>query len=221
MNFEIPPCVLFDLDGTVLDSLPGIDSSFRHACRSEGVPEPMVDLRPMLGPPIRSIFARTLNANDDELLDRLEAAFRANYDAEGWRKTSCYWGARQVLTALKRRGHRLFVVSNKPQHISVRILEHHSLLPLFEGLYTRDSRKPPYTSKTEMVRQLLTDYDVSGPECLLVGDTMEDIQASTGNGMDAVWMEHGYGEVLPDVPVKYRVRSFEEFLDRAGIGESR
>jgi len=220
VSFSIPRCVLFDLDGTLLDSLPGIVHSVNHACREVGLPKPEEDFRTLLGPPIRKIFAKVVCTENAEQLDRLEAVFRLHYDAEGWRKTRCFAGARETLELLKGSGRRLFVASNKPIHISLEILENESLLPLFETIYTRDSRQPPYTSKTEMVGDLLNVHSVRCSECLLVGDTMEDIQAAMGNGIDAVLMEHGYGEVSPDVPVRYRVRNFAEFLDCAEMGVS-
>lgn len=221
MRSKIPPFVLFDLDGTLLDSLPGIAHSVKHACSAAGVPEPEADLRTLLGPPIRSILASVVRTEDAQLLDRLEAAFRSNYDAEGWRKTSCFEGVLETLEALRAHGCRLFVVSNKPLHIAVKVLDYEALLPLFEKIYTRDSREPSYTSKTEMVRDFLRDYDVPCSECLMVGDTMEDITASAANGMATAYMEHGYGEVLRDVRVGYRLRSFADFLDSLAIGSAR
>lgn len=221
MNLQSLRCVLFDLDGTLLDSLPGIVHSVNHACRAMGVPEPDADLRPLLGPPIRSIFAKVTSTQDAALLDRLEAAFRSHYDTEGWRMTSCFAGASQMLQAMQARGCRLFVMSNKPLHISLQILELESLLSLFEKIYTRDSRKPPYASKAEMLGEFLLDHGVPPSECLLVGDTMEDITASAANGVPAAFMQHGYGNLPSEVAVQYRLQNFAEFLDVVAIGEAR
>lgn len=221
MNFQIPPCVLFDLDGTLLNSLPGIAHSVNYACRVVGVPEPHVDLRCLLGPPIRSILSKAVPTNDASLLDRLEKTFRCNYDTEGWQKSSCYEGAREALEAMRANGHQLFVVSNKPRHISLRILEFETLLPLFERIYTRDSRRPPYASKAEMIQGFLSDYGKSSSECLMVGDTMDDITAAAANQMAAAFMQHGYGTVPSDVPVKLRLRSFSDFLACLAMEEAR
>jgi phosphoglycolate phosphatase len=209
---RIPLCVLFDLDGTLLDSLPGIVFSINHACRAVGLPEPLIDLRSLLGPPIRAILATAAPAADAALLDRLEAAFRSIYDSEGWQMASCFPGARDALHALKAGGHRLFVVSNKPRHIALRSLERESLLPVFERIYTRDSRRPPYTSKSEILQSLLADHQLSPSDCLMVGDTMDDINASAANQIAAAFMEHGYGQLSADVPVSFRLRSFADFL---------
>lgn len=217
MSLQAPKFILFDLDGTLLDSLPGIVHSVSCACRAVGVAEPASDLRMLLGPPIRSIFATVLRTQDAELLDRLEAAFRSNYDTEGWRKTRCFAGTRELLETLRGKGCRLFVVSNKPRHISLRILEWEGIESFFEKVYTRDSRRPAYGSKAEMVRDFLDEAGVSASECLLVGDTVEDIRASAANGMAAALMEHGYGEVPQDVQVRYRLRGFAGFMESVAM----
>src|SRR5450432_939296 len=147
--------VFFDLDGTLLDSLPGIAYSAEAAFAACGLPQREVDLRGLIGPPIRAILARmSLRATEIEL-DALERAFRASYDSEGWRRTPHYEGAAESLRALKKAGKRLFVVSNKPRHISVRILEVEGTLSLFEEVVTRDSREPAYAGKLEMLVPLL------------------------------------------------------------------
>lgn len=212
MTLQIPQYILFDLDGTLLDSLPGITHSVNHACRVVGLPEPQVDLRGLLGPPIRAIFSKAVPTDDTALLVRLEAAFRASYDTEGWQKTTCFEGARTALEALGANKRRLFVISNKPLHISLRILERDALLPLFERIYTLDSRLPAYTSKTDMIQNFLSDYAISSSNCLMVGDTMDDITASAANQMATAFMEHGYGELPPEVQVSFRLRSFSDFL---------
>ena len=212
MSFQLFQFILFDLDGTLLDSLPGIAFSVNYACREAGVPEPAVNLRSLLGPPIRTIFSKAVPTDDSVLLDRLEAKFRASYDAEGWQKTSSFEGARATLETMQAAGHRLFVVSNKPLQVSLRILEREALLPLFERIYTPDSRIPSYVSKAEMLQSFLNDYGASASDCLMVGDTMDDINSSAVNHIEVALMEHGYGKVHANVPVRFRLRSFSDFL---------
>jgi phosphoglycolate phosphatase len=213
MNGPLPSCILFDLDGTLLDSLPGIEFSIREACRMVGLPEPKVNLRNLLGPPIRSILSRALLTDNPALLDRLEQAFRTSYDTEGWRRTSCFDGALETLVMMKAGGHRLFVVSNKPRHISLKILEREGMLPLFEQIYTRDSRTPACT-KQELLHEFLSQYGVSSPDCLMVGDTMEDASAAAAAGIAFIYMTHGYGELVqaPGVPIAHKLDRFSQFL---------
>ena len=195
MGSRLPKCLLFDLDGTLLDSLQGIVLSVHQACRSVGLPEPTVDLRSLLGPPIRTILSRAVATDDPLLLDQLEAAFRASYDSEGWQKTLCFEGVAETLATMHAQRHRLFVVSNKPRDISIRILKREKLLPLFEQIYTRDSKFPPWTSKKDMLISFLRENRLRPLDCLIVGDTMEDVEAAAANGIDFVYMTHGYGQL--------------------------
>ena len=214
-------CLLFDQDGTLVDSLPGIEFAIHRAFQAVGMPSPNVELKQFLGPPIRSIFSALAATGDSALLDRMEAAFRSSYDSEGWQMTRCFTGARETLEALDAEGHRLFMVTNKPRRVTLRILERERLLPLFERIYTRDSRTPPYVSKAEMLRNLLRDCVVSPSQCLMIGDSMEDVNASGAVNIPFALMEHGYGQITHAAPVAMRLFNFSQFLTYSTRGCSR
>jgi phosphoglycolate phosphatase len=206
--------VFFDLDGTLLDSLPGIAFSAQAAFAACGLPQREVDMRGLIGPPIRAILAcMSMDAAESEL-DALERAFRASYDSEGWKRTPHYAGAAEALRAMKAHGKRLFIVSNKPRHISVRILEAEGTLALFDEVVTRDTRDPPYRDKLEMLVHLLRKWEMRAEDSLMVGDTIEDAEAASNCGMQFCLMTHGYGDVPLDarVPVALRVGHFSELM---------
>lgn len=213
MSGSLPSNILFDLDGTLLDSLPGIAFSIHEACREVGLPEPKINLRRLLGPPIRIILSQAVATTDAAVIDPLEKAFRNSYDNHGWRKTRCFDGAKAALQTMKAGAHRLFVVSNKPRAVSLRILEREELLPFFEKIYSRDS-SALVLSKEEMLHGFLSDYGVSPQDCLMVGDTIEDATAAASAGIGFAFMTHGYGELAstPSVPVTHRFDSFSQFL---------
>ena len=83
---------------------------------------------------------------------------------------------------------------------------------LFERIYTRDSKEPPYVSKADMVHALLTDQHLSSQDCVMVGDTIEDASAASMNQIDFIFMEHGYGELSSAYPVLLKLGSFSEFM---------
>ena len=149
---RIPQCLLFDQDGTLFDSIPGIEYSVRAAFAAAGLDDSELDLRRWIGPPIRTILSKAAKTDDQALLDRLERAFRVSYDSEGWRRTPCFPGVVEMLAAMKSAGHRLFVVTNKPREVSLKILEMQGIAAHFEQVYTRDSTEPPYASKAGMLR---------------------------------------------------------------------
>jgi phosphoglycolate phosphatase len=202
--------VFFDLDGTLLDSLPGIRYSAEAAFAACGLARGQVELRGLIGPPIRTILAKMAEGEGGGVsegeLDALEQAFRMSYDSEGWKRTPHFAGAAEALRAMKAAGRRLFVVSNKPRHISVRILEAEGTLGLFEEVVTRDSREPVYAGKREMISMLLAKHGLAARECLMVGDTIEDAEAASDTGMRFCLMTHGYGDLPKDSSVDVAVR---------------
>jgi phosphoglycolate phosphatase len=214
MITPLPGSILFDLDGTLLDSLPGIEFSVRAAFASCGLPLVHENLRGLIGPPIRTILSQAGDVRQGSSLDALEMAFRLSYDSEGWRKTTCYPDAVVVLRTLREQAHRLFVISNKPRHISVQILEREAILDLFEEIVTRDSRSPAYPGKEEMIRHLLAEHGLSPDDCLIIGDTMEDAIAAATNGIRFLCMTHGYGAGMdaPTVLVDWKLDSFSQLL---------
>jgi phosphoglycolate phosphatase len=213
-RFRIPRCVFFDLDGTLLDSLPGIAYSLRAAFAACGLRMMELDLRTLVGPPVRTMLRRLGSGLSEDELDRLEGEFRASYDGSGWRMTHCYPGAHEMLGAMRERGLRLFVVSNKPRHIAMRILEAEAIAALFEEIVTKDSRQPPYAGKDDMMVTLLAAHRLQPGDCVMVGDTVEDGLAAAKAQMRFVLMIQGYG-VIPEsaeVPVSLRVKNFSEFM---------
>lgn len=209
---NLPQAIFFDLDGTLLDSLPGIMFSMEQAFLACGLPMQPIDLRGVIGPPIRTILGFASKQASSTELDLLERAFRSSYDSEGWQKTSVFAGANIMLREAHALGVPLFVISNKPRHISVRILEREEMAPLFTAIVTRDTRNPPYTGKAQMIEHLIHSFQLSAARCIMVGDTEEDAHASSVMQVPFAFMSHGYGELTPALAVALRLNSFSELL---------
>ena len=204
--------IIFDLDGTLVDSLAGIEYSVDHALAAKGYRARTTGLRPLIGPPIRHILSEISRETGAQALDGLEAAFRASYDAEGWKKTVLMSGAERALNEAATAGCRMFLVTNKPYGATTRIVEHFDIANYFERIVCRDSATPHYSSKAEMLRSLITQDGVSAETSLLVGDTREDFEAATEIGMAAAILASGYGsstEGPADQP-PYRIRALDE-----------
>jgi len=194
MSDLLPKAIAFDLDGTLIDSLPGIQFSIDSAMARCGVRQRNIDLRSIIGPPIRVILSLLADGTEASL-DDLETAFRRSYDSDGWTRTKLFPGTAAVLATLQAEGIRLFVVTNKPRHISMKILEQAQIDRVFEGIITRDSRQPPYSNKREMLDHLRNCYGLYGPDCLFVGDTEEDGVAAAESGLKFALVTYGYGTI--------------------------
>ena len=210
--FHLPQALFFDLDGTLLDSLPGIAFSIEQAFAACGLPMQALHLGEVIGPPIREILALAATEATDSDLNLLERAFRNSYDSEGWQKTPLFPGSSPMLHEASVLGIRLFVVSNKPRHIAVKILEREGVLSLFGAIVTRDSSDPAYRSKAQMIEHLLGVFQLDAARCIMIGDTEEDAIAASEMLVPFAWMAHGYGKIPPSLDVALRINSFPELL---------
>ena len=144
--------VLFDLDGTLIDSVPGMNSS-NCSPRGSITNGRCSGLAAVYGPPIREVLAIALRhlsqfvITDD--LDALEMAFRKSYDAVGWRMSVLYPGVVETLHSLVAEHFRCFIVTNKPTLSASNILRELNIAQLFVDAFSRDSRHPAFKSKGE------------------------------------------------------------------------
>ena len=210
--------LVFDLDGTLIDSLPGIAASLEVAFRAAGKPLPPRDLRTVIGPPIRKIALALDSSLAEDEVEAIALAFRAHYDSEGWRATVLFPRVEQGLRNMQRAGRRLFIVTNKPRLATRQILQQYELEPLFEAIFSRDSRTPQYASKAEMLGDLMARYALPPAESLMVGDTHEDQQAAAANGLHFAHAAYGYG-AAPGA--QYVLGAFDELEGLARLGEAK
>jgi phosphoglycolate phosphatase len=199
--------LIFDLDGTLIDSSPGIAASLNAAFEAVGRHLPTVEIRRIIGPPI-NVMARKIEPSlTDSEVAAIEQKYRTEYDTEGWRETVPYEGVLESLLRLNEAGLRLFVVTNKPKIPARKILGHLGMSPVFEAVFTRDTRTPMYTSKTEMLAGLIANHRLEAATSAMVGDTQEDQEAAVGNGLQFIHATYGYG-IVPEA--KLAAVRFEE-----------
>lgn len=194
---EIHPIrsLLFDLDGTIIDSCPGIAAALSAAFRAAGRIMPTADLRTIVGPPIRIIAARIDSTLTEGELLQIEQAYRAAYDSDGWLDTLLFDGVFPVLQELREAGAQLFVVTNKPRIPTAKILSHFGMTDLFQEILTRDSRTPGYSGKAEMLSTLLLRHRLSPESTVMIGDTVEDRDAAIANSLEFIHARYGFGSI--------------------------
>jgi phosphoglycolate phosphatase len=187
--------LLFDLDGTLVDTLPGIEYSCRAAASAILPQREFPGLRGRIGPPIREIFQKIFLDLTPDTLDGLENRFRASYDTEGWLKSEAYPQVAETLTELRRREVRCFVVTNKPALATGRILEHVGLRQYFDQAVSPDSRPERFASKAEAIAYLLEQHELKCDDSWFVGDSKDDADAAKACTLRFIAVVYGYGEV--------------------------
>jgi phosphoglycolate phosphatase len=184
-------CVIFDLDGTLVDSLLDITVSLNHALQEVGLkPLSAAQTRSLVGEGISRLIEKALMAQGrPELKDKVAELFLQHYSVHLLDATRPYPGVAQTLQAL--RGFRKAVISNKRESLTERVLQGLGLRGHFDlvvGADTLPQKKP----SPEPVLYVLKQLSLGPQEAILVGDSPYDIQAAHGAGLKCVAVSYGY-----------------------------
>ena len=137
--------ILFDLDGTLTESGPGIKNGVRYALESVGIVEENdAVLETFIGPPLVESFAREYGKSKEEGF-RLQEVFREYYGKKGIYENEPYPGVRELLTRLQERGHILVLASSKPFDMAMKVLTHFDLREFFSILVCGEDQGPLFT----------------------------------------------------------------------------
>jgi len=190
--------VIFDLDGTLIDSAQGILSSFAGAFAACQM-QPCRELNPSLvGPPLLETLADLAGTDDPATLQQLAEAFKVIYDETGYRKTTVFPGVEAMLGSLAASGCQLYVATNKRRLPTSRIVEFLGWHQYFEGIYSLDAFTPALKSKAALLGELLHLHAIDVRSAVYVGDRHEDGEAAAANELGFLLAEWGYdGKQLP------------------------
>ena len=196
MSATPPQAVLFDFDGTLIDSAPGILASFEAALRATGR-APAVPLAPsLIGPPLAKTVATLIGHDDPAAVQPVVDAFRADYDTVGYRATKVYEGVVAMLDGLAEAGIALHIVTNKRIAPTRRILEHLGWTARFTGIYALDALEPAAPHKPALVAEVLRRERLAAARCWMVGDSAEDRRSAETNGLRFFAAAWGYGAAI-------------------------
>jgi phosphoglycolate phosphatase len=187
-----PDVVLFDLDGTLSDSAPGILAALRHAFAKHGLP-PLDDAiaRSMLGPPFAESFPMLLGGA--ERVPEVIASYREHYGNGGMFSATAYDGIPELLGGLHAQGVRMAVATSKLEEYAVPIVEHLGLAGYFETV-CGDLRDSSRGSKALVIAESLRRMGRSDTVGLLmVGDRRHDVVGAREHGIPCVGAAWGYG----------------------------
>jgi phosphoglycolate phosphatase len=184
--------VLFDLDGTLVDSTPGIWASVRATAAALGLAEPTpAQLRAMVGPPLQEGFAQVLGLGPADT-DRAVAAYRAHYAAGALLDVTVHDGIPELLATLRDDGALLAVATSKPEPFARRVLEHTGLLAAFASVHgaTLDGT---VRHKDQVVGLALAAHP-GGRAPVLVGDRAHDVLGAAAHGLPCIGAGWGPAE---------------------------
>lgn len=203
---------IFDLDGTLTDSKPGILRCLTNTLEAHRIAW-TGPLDWFIGPPAGQSLRRLMPDADEPSRAALLHDYRLCYDATGWAENSVYPGVPEVLERLRDAGWQLFVCTSKREDFALRILEKFSLTPYFVAVYA-DTVGSLHHSKTELLGRLLAEQSLDPAATTMVGDRNFDIEAARANGVTSIAVTYGYGtsDELASAHPDYTCNTVEDLL---------
>ena len=213
--------VIFDLDGTLLDSYSGILGSLRHTLEGLGI-HGMSDreIAGWIGPSIYHSFAGAMPGATDDEVHAAVTAYRDHYADIGWKDCRPYAGVYDMLRDVRASGARMYVATAKAEYIAVKMTAAWELDPLVDGVHgsKRDGR---HADKGDLLEYILEAEALDPRRCVMVGDRSSDILGAHRHGIRSVAVTWGYGsrEELDGADATETVTAMKELSERLrGMG---
>jgi phosphoglycolate phosphatase len=193
--------ILFDLDGTITDSAPGITRSLASMFEHLGLPVPgPAELLRYVGPPILDSFRDLAGFTAEEAQHALEV-YRIPYLKHGLYESAVYEGVPEVLAAIHASGVPLSTATSKPETPAKLILHHFELAQYFDHI-TGASDDEVRSAKADVVAEALRRLDAAGADIsnpVMVGDREHDVKGAAANGVPTIFVDWGYGSPAEQV----------------------
>lgn len=186
--------VLFDLDGTLADSSPGITAAINATLVAIGSDEvPVAELMPRIGPPLHETFSALLAEREPSPseLDEVVADYRRRYAQGMVAGSSPYAGIHELLAALHEQERILAVATSKAQPLAQVLLDDLGLGGFFTAVC--GPVPPSRETKTQTVRKALGALGRHAHGAVMIGDRLHDIEGARANGLPSIGVLHGFG----------------------------
>ena len=186
--------IIFDLDGTLTDSKPGIVHSIQYSLSRVGIDEQdEKKLESFVGPPLMSTYRDTYGLTEEKRRQAYEA-FQEVFTTKGMFDNRPYEGIPELLARLKASGKKLYIGPSKPEVHAITILKHFGLYQYFDvikGAKLGDENE----SKADTIAKVLREIpQEEWNKTVMVGDRKYDIEGGRANGLATVAVSYGYAD---------------------------
>ena len=179
--------VIFDFDGTINDTSPGIFAAFKKTLDVFGVDYSKVDFRRHIGPPLEYSFRELVG--DDKWMEAIPVYRKIFIEDDGLRNSKLYDGVKETLAAVKKCGYVVALATSKYEPFALESLKMLDIEQYFDYVYAQNDRRQ---YKDEILSQLIGDNGWDKSLCVMVGDTHFDVQGAHANGIDVIAVTYGF-----------------------------
>lgn len=217
--------LLFDLDGTLTDSIPGITRSVAYALSYFDIHvDDLNKLRPFVGPPLRESFGEYYQFTDEQIAKAIDK-YHERYADKGLYENEVYAGIPEFLEKARKQGYQLMVATSKPEVLAKRILKHFHLDSCFSFIGGSGMDGSRYT-KADVIDYVLHENGVTDlGKVVMIGDRKHDMIGAGKVGIDSIGVLYGYGDreelseagagyIVDDVEGLAKLLLKDECLDR-------
>lgn len=183
--------IVFDFDGTIIDSQRGIARAFQQALATKNIEESIEVIQGLIGPPLTQTIIDKYGFTEEER-DRAMKIHMTYYETEGLYESRIYDGVKEMFQAIKDKRIPLLIATNKPQDFAEKQLEHYGLDEYVDQLRGNDRAQKRGTKKM-FIKEVLDEAKVSPEKALMVGDRDADLLPAKELGMDTAGVVYGYG----------------------------
>lgn len=184
--------LLFDLDGTLLNSYEGIYNSFVYTFKKHKIDFPKNGVKAFIGPPLVDSF-RTL-INDEATINLMVLSYREHYLPKGQFESSLYEGVIPMLDNFYKRGYNLYIATCKPDKIAREILKTKGIDKYFKGIYAAIDDSSAST-KQAVLKNLFHNEKIEKNKSLMIGDSIYDILGAEDSGIKVAIATYGFGDL--------------------------
>ncbi|NQW58323.1 MAG: HAD family hydrolase [Polynucleobacter sp.] len=182
--------MIFDFDGTILDSSGNVLLELRSSIEKNGLKVPASFDNVVIGPPMPQIIEGLFPGIDQKKLDSILFDFRVAHDSSLLENSVLYPNVVELLHALRNKGARLFIATNKPRAGLVNAIHRMGLYEIFVAFSCFGDEG--IQSKLDSVRLLIKDYKIDPKKAWMVGDAKSDIYAGKENDLFTIAHIRGY-----------------------------